>query len=112
MPECTVVRPENVPNRLSATIMAHRLAAQYGQHSAPMNSSSVLPFETSGGGLPVMVWTLPLNVPAPTVSSTLAGTVVVVFTSEVRALPVGPLGELEADATVGLLFSLMMTKVS
>ncbi len=34
--ECTVARPLNVPNRLSATIIAQRSAAQYGQYSAPM----------------------------------------------------------------------------
>ena len=33
--ECTVASPENVPNRLSATIIAQRSAAQYGQYSAP-----------------------------------------------------------------------------
>ena len=27
--------PRNVPKRLSATIMAHRSVAQYGQYSAP-----------------------------------------------------------------------------
>ena len=34
--EWTVVRPLNVPNRLSATIIAQRSAAQYGQYSAPV----------------------------------------------------------------------------
>ncbi len=33
--EWIVFSPVNVPNRLSATIMPQRLAAQYGQYSAP-----------------------------------------------------------------------------
>ena len=101
-----------MPNRLSATIMAQRLAAQYGQYSAPTYKSSGLPPEVSGAGLPVMAWTFPVNVPAPTAFSVLAGTEVVVVTSEVRALPVGPFDELEAAATAGLLFSLTMTRAS
>ena len=44
------------PNRLSATAMAQRSAAQYGQNSAPMKSISGLPllvsavFETASSG--------------------------------------------------------------
>src|SRR5450631_3337827 len=36
-------RPEKVPKRLSATAMAHRSVAQYGQYSAPMYRISGLP---------------------------------------------------------------------
>src|ERR1022692_1547257 len=36
-------RPEKVPKRLSATTMAHRSVAQYGQYSAPMYRTSGLP---------------------------------------------------------------------
>jgi len=41
--------PENVPNRLSATAIAHRSVAQYGQYSAPMYSTSGWPAEVRGG---------------------------------------------------------------
>src|ERR1700753_328604 len=44
--------PEKVPNRLRATVMAHRSVAQNGQYSAPMYSTSGLPFAVSA--VPVM----------------------------------------------------------
>ncbi len=59
-----------------------------------------------------MGWIFPVNVPPLTVSRVLAGTVVVVVISEDRAVLVGPLDDPEAEATVGLLFSLTMMRVS
>ena len=46
--ECVVVRPVKVPKRLSALTIAQRCAAQYGQYSAPMYSTSGLPPDVSG----------------------------------------------------------------
>src|SRR6478609_5233341 len=46
--ECTVLSPEKAPNRLRATIIDQRSAAQYGQYSAPMYSISGFPPEVSG----------------------------------------------------------------
>ena len=37
-----------MPNLLSATAIDHRIAAQYGQNSAPMQSISGFPFCVSG----------------------------------------------------------------
>jgi hypothetical protein len=42
------VSPENVPNRLSATISGQRTAAQYGQKSEPTYSTSGWPAAVSG----------------------------------------------------------------
>src|SRR5215469_15488939 len=67
-------RFENVPNLLRASTIDHRSAAQYGQYSAPMYSTSGFPFTVSG--VPEMGLsgaTAPLG-PAPTLSSTVAGT--------------------------------------
>ena len=47
--ECVVVRPVKVPNRLNALTIAQRWAAQNGQYSPPMNSTSGLPFWVSEG---------------------------------------------------------------
>src|ERR1700740_358705 len=64
---------EKVPNRLSATAIAQRSAAQYGHHSAPMYSISGLPPEVSGE--PVTGLIAPASAePAPTLVSVLAGT--------------------------------------
>src|SRR6266480_2026993 len=62
--ECTVLSPEKVPNRLSATIIDQRSAAQYGQYSAPMYSISGLPPEVSGVP-PLTAGILPVNEPPP-----------------------------------------------
>src|SRR5215470_13665093 len=81
-------RPENVPNLLSATAIAHRSAAQYGQYSAPMYTTSGLPPEVRG--VPVIGMTAlgPL-VPLPTAVRVLAGTVVMSWiTLAGRAVPV------------------------
>ena len=51
--ECVVVRPVKVPNRLNAFTIAQRCAAQNGQYSLPMNSTSGLPFLVSAGPLTV-----------------------------------------------------------
>ena len=51
--EWIVLSPENVPKRLSDMTMAQRWAAQNGQYSAPMYSTSGLPPEVSG--LPLTV---------------------------------------------------------
>src|SRR5262252_2331575 len=48
IPERVAVSPENVPNRLSATISGQRNAAQYGQKSAPTYSTSGWPAAVSG----------------------------------------------------------------
>src|SRR5580700_8253538 len=70
-----------VPNRLSATAMAQRVAAQYGQYSAPMYSISGLPPLVSGGDpligtIAPWLTTLVPRLPAPTLSSVAAGTLV------------------------------------
>src|SRR5262249_58040667 len=78
--------PENTPNRLSATVSAHRSAAQHGQYPAPMYSTSGLPFTVSGVPgifLGAFVW----PVPAPTVLSVLAGTCAIVFATAAAAEP-------------------------
>src|SRR5215475_5257897 len=105
--ECTVLSPEKVPNRLSATIIAQRSAAQYGQYSAPMYSISGLPPEVSGVP-PLTGEILPVNEPLPTLSSVLAGTFVVLDTTLARAAPVGPFDEL----VDGLLFALITMKAT
>src|SRR5207244_10253132 len=89
--ERTVLSPEKVPNRLSATIIDHRSAAQYGQYSAPMYTISGLPPEVSGVP-PLTGWIFPVNEPPPSpiVSSVLAGTFVALDTTLARAEPVGP----------------------
>ena len=51
--ECVVVRPVKVPNRLSALTIAQRCAAQNGQYSPPMYSTSGLPPDVSGVPLTV-----------------------------------------------------------
>src|SRR6516225_7498301 len=48
IPDRAAVRPEKVPNRLSATISGQRSAAQYGQKSAPTYRTSGLPSLMSG----------------------------------------------------------------
>src|SRR6185437_9645450 len=105
--ECTVLSPEKVPNRLSATIIDQRSAAQYGQYSAPMYSISGLPPEVSGVP-PLAVWILPVNEPDPILSSVLAGTFVTLDTTPARAAPVGPFDELPD----GLLFALITMKAT
>src|SRR6476661_9469639 len=105
--ECTVLSPEKVPNRLSATIIDQRSAAQYGQYSAPMYSISGLPPEVRGVP-PLTGWILPVNEPLPTLSSVLAGTFVTLDTTLARAAPVGPFDELVA----GLLFALITMKAT
>src|SRR5438093_3447166 len=82
--------PENVPNLLSATAIAHRWAAQYGQYSAPMYTTSGLPPEVSG--VPVIGMTvLAPMLPLPTAARVLAGTLVMsLITLAGRAVPVAP----------------------
>ena len=72
-------RLEKVPNLLSATVIAHRSAAQYGQYSAPMYSISGFPCEVSGGA-PV-TGNMVVAVPLPTEFSVLAGTLVICFSA-------------------------------
>src|ERR1700761_2762162 len=62
--EGTVLSPEKVPNRLRATIIDQRSAAQYGQSSAPMYTTSGSPPE-AGGAPPLTGWILPVNEPEP-----------------------------------------------
>src|SRR5215472_2695406 len=83
-------RPENVPNLLSATAIAHRSAAQYGQYSAPMYTTSGLLPEVSG--VPVIGTTaLGPVLPLPTAARVLAGTLVTsLITLAGRAVPVVP----------------------
>src|SRR5579875_3742741 len=109
--ECTVRSPENVPNRLSATIAAQRSAAQNGQYSAPMYSTSGLPPEVSGGpltgcGVPVT----PL--PVPTASSVAAGTLVTSETTCASAAPVGPLLAPPDAAALGPVLTFTTTKAT
>src|ERR1700732_5561595 len=95
-------KPEKVPKRLSATTMAHRSVAQYGQYSAPMYSTSGLPLAVSGG--PEMeVTDFAYAVPGPTAVSVLAGTVVRFLTT--LAGRAGPLAE-PAEPDAGLLAGL------
>src|SRR4030081_1913244 len=103
-------KPEKVPKRLSATTMAQRSVAQYGQYSAPMYSNSGLPLAVSG--VPEMeVTDFAYAVPDPTAVSVLAGTVVrFLATLAGRAVPPGELAEAELDA--GLLVALMTMKVT
>src|SRR6266699_1096834 len=102
-----VLSPENVPNRLRATIIDQRSAAQYGQYSAPMYRISGLPPEVSGVP-PLMGGILPVNDPLPISSSVLAGTLVTLDTTLARAEPVGPFDEL----VDGLLFALITMKAT
>src|SRR6266536_791819 len=104
-----VLSPEKVPNRLRATIIDQRSAAQYGQYSAPMYSISGLPPEVSGVP-PLTGGIFPVNEPPPSpiLSSVLAGTFVTLDTTLARAEPVGPLDELPD----GLLFALITMKVT
>ena len=88
--ECTVASPENVPNRLSATIIAQRSAAQYGQYSAPMYSTSGLPLAVRAEPLMVVGLAVTAPLPVPTLSRVLAGTEVTLDTTLARAAPVGP----------------------
>ena len=64
-----------MPKRLSATAMAHRSVAQYGQYSAPMYRTSGLPPEVSAEP-ETDVTALETVVPEPTASSVAAGTLV------------------------------------
>src|SRR5580658_4308359 len=71
-------RFERVPNRLSASASAHRSAAQYGQYSAPMYSTSGLPFSVRAGLVIVLSGATaaePVG-PAPTLFRTASGTAV------------------------------------
>src|ERR1700760_2864709 len=105
-----VESPANVPNRLSAWIIAHRSAAQYGQYSAPMYSISGLPLAVSGVPL-VTALGFPLTwpPPSPILSDVLAGTLVRSDTTLARAAPVGPFDALVAG---GLLFALTTMKAT
>src|SRR6266581_1007202 len=104
-----VLSPEKVPNRLRATIIDQRSAAQYGQYSAPMYSISGLPPEVSGVP-PLTGGIFPVNEPPPDpiLSSVLAGTFVTLDTTLARAEPVGPFDALVA----GLLFALITMKAT
>src|ERR1039457_6452651 len=72
------LRPAKVPNLLSATTMAHRSAAQYGQYSAPMYSTSGFPPDVSAVREPpeMDVMDFAYALPAPTAPSVAAGTLV------------------------------------
>src|ERR1039457_1511206 len=86
-------RPAKGQKRLSATAMAHRSAAQYGQYSAPTYSTSGLPPVAAGG--PGTEKTEPEDVgPAPTAVRGACGTVALAG----RAVPV----EEAAQAEPGL----------
>src|ERR1035438_2910269 len=86
-------RPEKVPKRLSATAMAHRSVAQYGQYSAPMYRTSGLPPDVRAE--PEMdVTAFETVVPGPIASSVAAGTLVMsLMTPADRAAPVGEVPE-------------------
>src|ERR1700730_13460000 len=101
-------KPEKVPKRLSATTMAHRSVAQYGQSSAPMYSTSGLPLAVSGG--PEMEGTdFAYAVPGPPAVTVLAGAVVRFLTTLAGgAVPLAELAELDA----GLLVALMTMKAT
>src|SRR5450631_3873206 len=71
--------------------MAHRSAAQNGQYSAPMYSTSGLPPDVSGDPPLMATGRADTPLPAPTLSRVLAGTLVVSVTTLDSAAPVGPL---------------------
>src|SRR5260221_9997754 len=80
---------ESVPNRLSATAIDQRMAAQYGQYSAPMYSISGLPPLVSGLSAIGLIGRPPESEPLPTVSSVPGGTpVTLLITLAGRAAPV------------------------
>ncbi len=124
--ECVVVRPLKVPNRLNALTIAQRCAAQNGQYSLPMNSTSGLPFSVRAGpstvakkdpsALDTDVTALEVlaatniwagMVPPATLSVTLVGTPVTSLTTLESAVPVGPL--LDCAAVPPPLFSFIST---
>src|SRR5260221_13778764 len=83
---------ESVPNRLSATAIDQRMAAQYGQYSAPMYSISGLPPLVSGLSAIGLIGRPPESKPLPTVSRVPGGTpVTLLITLAGRAAPVGEL---------------------
>src|SRR5260221_11786001 len=101
-------RGESVPNRVSATAMDQRMAAQYGQNSAPMYSISGLPPLVSGVAEIALIGRPPESEPMPTVFRVPGGTPVTLLTTLAgRAVPVVELADPPLDA---LLPSLMNTK--
>ena len=82
-------RPDSAPNRLTAAAIAHRSAAQNGQYSPPMYSSSGFPPAVSSG-CPVSAFR-PVAAPAPTALKVAEGILVMW-----RATP----GSATADAVV------------
>src|ERR1017187_5298841 len=86
-------RPEKVPKRLSATTMAHRSVAQYGQYSAPMYRTSGLPADVRAE--PEMdVTAFETVLPGPIAFSVAAGTAVMsLITLAGSAAPVAEVPE-------------------
>src|SRR5258706_2836825 len=82
----------NVPNRLSAAIIAHRSAAQYGQYSAPIYRNSGFPVgPVSVGGGFLMLCKGFCKFPVPTVFETLGSTWVTAFnTAALAGVGAGP----------------------
>src|SRR5437763_1973549 len=78
--------PLNVPNRLSATAIAHRSVAQNGQYSAPTYSTSGFPLEVSGDAVTGLSM-FGNEVPLPTAASVLAGTLATLCTTLVSWPP-------------------------
>src|SRR3984893_3171832 len=100
---------ESVPNRLSATAMDHRMAAQYGQNSAPMYSISGLPPLVSSLSEIDLIGRAPESEPMPTVFSVPGGTAVTLLTTLAgRAVPVTEAAP--APPLEGLLFALITMK--
>src|SRR5258708_38526533 len=98
---------EGVPNRLSATAIDQRMAAQYGQYSAPMYSISGLPPLVSGLSAIGLIGRPPESKPLPTVSSVPGGTpVTLLITLAGRAAPVV---ELAAPLLLAGLFVVLFT---
>lgn len=92
-------RSVNAPNRDRATTTPHRCAAQKGQYSAPMYTTRGLPSLMVRAGWALIAFGVVATAPAPTWSSTAAGTVVTawVTVTEARVEPsalVGPVPSL------------------
>src|ERR1017187_979607 len=102
-------RPEKVPKRLSATAMAHRSVAQYGQYSAPMYRTSGLPADVRAE--PEMdVTVFETVLPGPIAFSVAAGTAVMSLIT--RAGSAAPVAEVPEPVLAAFWLALMMMKAT
>src|ERR1022692_4462082 len=102
-------RPEKVPKRLSATAMAHRSVAQYGQYSAPMYRTSGLPPDVRAE--PEMdVTAFETVLPGPIAFSVAAGTAVMSLIT--LAGSAAPVAEVPEPALTEFWLALMTMKAT